>query len=108
MEVEIAVTKYVRVSLEEALQSGKMSWDYNVVTGIWAERYYLAERDDIFLEVSQEMLLSDGSIHNHTLFYLECSAITDGITGIGKSEVLSYIRSNIDKVIPYEEISDYE
>ncbi len=107
MEVEIAVTHYVKVPLEDALR-GRMSWDYEVVTGTWAERYYLAEKDDVFLSVSQEMLLSDGSIHNHTLFYLECSAITDGITGIGKSEVLAHVRANLDKVIPYEEISDYE
>lgn len=108
MEVEIAVTSYVKVPLEEALMRGRMSWDYEVVTGIWAERYYLAEKDDIFLSVSQEMLLSDGSIHNHTLFYLECSAITDGITGVCKSVVLAHIRANLDKVISYEEISDYE
>jgi len=53
MEVEIAVTQYIKVSVLEALERGRISWDYNVVSGIWAERYYLAERDDVFLEVSQ-------------------------------------------------------
>lgn len=105
MEVEIAVTQYVKVSIQEALELGRISWDYSVVSGIWAERYYLAERDDVFLEVSQEMLCSDGSLHNHTLFYLECADI---IAGNNKNIVLQYILENVDRIIPYEEVCDYE
>jgi len=105
MEVEIAVTQYIKVSVLEALERGRISWDYNVVSGIWAERYYLAERDDVFLEVSQEILCSDGSLHNHTLFYLECSDVS---AGNNKDIVLKYILENVDRIIPYEEVCDYE
>jgi len=105
MEVEIAVTHYIKVSVLEALERGRISWDYNVVSGIWAERYYLAERDDVFLEVSQEILCSDGSLHNQTLFYLECSDVS---AGNNKDIVLKYILQNVDRIIPYEEVCDYE
>lgn len=113
MKVTVAILGWEEVDLIEALNTCRINWDYEIVTGVWAETYYPAERDDVFLEISQENLNRyDGSIDQHRLVWLECSSLlSSGDYNIQNSPsrktILQYLKDNIDRVINIDEAGDY-
>lgn len=103
MQIEVAVTAYKMVDVEVALDC-MIPWCFEIVTGYWAEEYYLAEKDDVFLEVSQESLGSDNSLNTSALFFLECHDLKKNPN---RRDVYQYIVNNKDRIIDYEKVSEY-
>lgn len=103
MQIEVAVTTYKRVDVEVAM-GGMIPWCWEVVTGTWAQANYLAEADDVFLEVSQESIGSDNSINLNTLFLLECADLKKNPT---RQDVRDYVANNKARIIDYEKIWEY-
>lgn len=104
MKIEIAVTTYEMVDVIEALTGHIISWDWSIVRSSWAEDYYLAEADDIILEVAQESIGSDGSLNQRALFYLEASTLCDSPK---KADIVAYVKEHKERIIPHEEIWMY-
>lgn len=109
MKVTVAMISWEEVDLIGALNSHHFFWDYEIITGVYGETYFPAERDDIFLEISQETLNRyDGSIDQHRLVWLECSSLlSSGNFNLqnnpSRDVVLKYIKDNIDRVIDIDE-----
>lgn len=104
MKVEVAVVRWEEVDLVEALENHKIAWDYDVITGSFAESYYPAERDDVFLEINQELVNTwDGSTDTYQIAWLECASLMPVLNSLhgreAKCAVLQYIKDNIERVI---------
>lgn len=112
MKVEVAVLEYKEVDLIEALSTHLIAWDYDLVSGTWAERYYPGEIDDEFLEISQELINKyDGSAEYHRLCWVECSDFTAQLKDMpgttAKRAVLQYLKDNIHRAIDIEKTGGY-
>lgn len=102
MQIEIAVVKYEMIDVSEAL--GRIPWCWDIVTGTWAQMHYLAEHDDVFLEVSQESVGTDNSINLNTLFLLECSELKSNPR---RQDVEQFIIANKHRIVEYEKIWEF-
>jgi hypothetical protein len=104
MKVEVAVVRWEEIDLVDALANHRIAWDYDVVTGGFAEQYYPAEADDVFLEITQDLINTwDGGNDSHRIAWLECASLMPSLVGVRGSAanrlVVEYIRDNIDRVI---------
>lgn len=104
MMVEIARTTYEKVDIIDALK-GMISWAFDIHTGAFAEEYFLAEADDVFIALMQQILNSNGDLELRTLAYLECSQLGDNPR---RHEVLAFVKANESRLIDYEDVVDFE
>lgn len=104
MKVEVAVVRWEELDLVEALERRHIAWDYDIITGSFAEQYYPAESDDVILEINQDLVNTwDGSNDSYRIAWLECADLIPVLDKLHRSErklaVLDYIKRNIDRVI---------
>lgn len=104
MQIEVAVTSYVKVDIDKALDH-MIPWDYHVMTGVWVDKYYLGEPDDIIMEVSQESVGTDNSLNYTPLFYLECADLPKNAN---RQTVQEYISKNKHRAIDYQKVWRYQ
>lgn len=112
MKVEVAVFEYKEMDLIEALATHIIAWDYEIITGAWAEQYYPAEEDDHFLEITQETINTyDGGCEYRRLCWLECSDLVEQLKYLhgnsAKRLVLEYLQENIDRAIDIEKTGGF-
>lgn len=105
MKVEVGIIRWEEVDLLEALDKNLVLWNYEIIGGHFAETYYPAESDDVFIEVSQEIMSWDGSIHIHPIAWIECSSYDEEFST--KQGVLKYIKENIHRVIDINKTGGY-
>lgn len=106
MKVEVGIVRWEEVDLIEALEKHLICWDYDIVASHNAERYYPAEKDDIFIEIYQETTNTwDGSVDSHPIAWLECSSYDEEFST--KKGILKYIKENIDRVIDISKTGGY-
>lgn len=106
MKVEVGILRWEEMDLIEAIDNNLICWDYDIVASYDAERYYPAEKDDIFIEIYQETTNTwDGSVDSHPIAWLECSSYEGEFST--KKSILQYIKENIDRVIDISKTGGY-
>lgn len=111
-KIEVAVVRWEEVDIVQAMINHQIAWDYDIITGNMAEAYYPAEKDDVFLELTQECVNAyDGSNDTYRFLWLECADLMPVIDGLRGSErkraVLEYVKANIDRAIDTDETGGY-
>lgn len=112
MKVEVAVVRWEEVDLVEAMEFHRIAWNYDIITGNFAEHYYPAESDDVILEINQELVNTwDGSNDSYRIAWLECASLLPVLEGLHGSDikraVVQYVKDNIERVIDTNKTGGY-